>query len=86
MVSFGVVLVPMLVLVSGWLVLWLVRGRLEVLVLVASASVLEVERGVVRRWGKMVSRIQSLNLVIRAYTPGFLACAQPTPQLTSPAK
>jgi hypothetical protein len=34
----------------------------------------------------MVSRIQPFSLVMRAYTPGFLAWAQPMPQLTMPAK
>lgn len=35
---------------------------------------------------EMVSRIQSLSLVILEYTPGFIAWAQPTPQLTMPAR
>ena len=35
---------------------------------------------------EMVSRIQSLSLVILEYTPGFIAWAQPMPQLTMPAR
>lgn len=35
---------------------------------------------------EMVSRIQSLSLVILEYTPGFLAWAHPIPQLTMPAR
>lgn len=35
---------------------------------------------------EMVSRIQSLSLVILEYTPGFVAWAQPIPQLTMPAR
>lgn len=45
-------------------------------------------------WGRAVElgsedmafRIQSLRRVMRAYTPGFLAWAQPMPQLTMPAR
>lgn len=36
--------------------------------------------------GEMVSRIQSLSWVILEYTPGFVAWAQPIPQLTMPAR
>lgn len=35
---------------------------------------------------EMVSRIQSLSLVILEYTPGFIGWAQPIPQLTMPAR
>lgn len=34
----------------------------------------------------MVCRIQPVSLVMRTYTPGLLACAQPMPQLTMPAR
>lgn len=63
---------PAAVVVGGWL---------------GMSRVLEV-------WGRdmelgsedMAFRIQSLRRVMRAYTPGFLAWAQPMPQLTMPAR
>lgn len=68
--------VGLLVVAPGAARLAVVLGRrLEV------ASVLEVEGA-----EAMVSRIQPFSLVMRVYTPGFCACAQPTPQLTMPAR
>lgn len=64
---------------------------LEWWVTVAAADVLakvELETVPVPGLGscEMVSRIQSLSLVILEYTPGFIGWAQPIPQLTMPAR
>lgn len=65
--------------VLGW---WVRMAAVEVLVMA------ELERVPTPGLGdcEMVSRIQSLSLVILEYTPGFIAWAQPIPQLTMPAR
>ena len=87
-VSFMVVVVfiPRVVLLIGLAAVvlgWRVRmAAVEVLVMA------ELEGVPVPGLGncEMVSRIQSLSLVILEYTPGFVAWAQPIPQLTMPAR
>lgn len=81
-----VVIIPRVVLLIGLATVvlgWRVRmGAVEVLVMA------ELEGMPVPGLGncEMVSRIQSLSLVILEYTPGFVGWAQPIPQLTMPAR
>lgn len=86
-----VVAAALLVVLSAGLV-----AALLVLVLVQAVELVVVQALVVAELGEvpasgagkgeMMSRIQSLSLVILEYTPGFLAWAQPIPQLTMPAR
>lgn len=84
----AVVLIAVAVLLAGWLVALLVARRVGLLAVTPRTvrpavvlgawllvvGVLVVEgAGVGRGWEDMVSRIQSFSLVIRVYTPGFLA-------------
>lgn len=85
------------VLLAGWLVAWKVALLARTAGTVGPAAVLE--EGLVEGGGPvtgggglgrgpedMVSRIQPFSLVMRVYTPGLPAWAQPTPQLTIPAR
>lgn len=87
---------PVAVLLAGWLVArgvgvlattpGTVRPAVALLVGLLEGILAVGGGGVGRGWKAMVSRIQPFSLVIRVYTPGFLAWAQPMPQLTMPAK
>lgn len=97
----AVALAVVAVLLVGWLIVGLVARGVALLArtpgTVGTATVLE--EGLVAGGGPvvggrglgggpedMVSRIQPFSLVMRVYTPGLLAWAQPTPQLTIPAR
>lgn len=89
-VVLGVLVVALLVAlgVAGLLVVASWRVRPAVLGgWFGLSHVLEVwGRGVELGPEDMAFRIQSWRRVMRAYTPGFLAWAQPMPQLTMPAR